>query len=241
MDGVARIDSAGKGIIYIDMYRDDAQQKRDVLRTSRGGEYSVYLSDGSVVYLNADTQLEYLVPFDVDKREVKLSGEAYFEVAKETGRPFSVIVDGVRIQVYGTTFTVNTRKRERIQTVLVKGSIGIQGTNTGEEIIMTPGQLSLFSYTGELLELKEVNTYPYFAWKDGKFIFEEEELEYIMQTLSLWYDVDVVYQDDAIKHHLFTGHLKKYDDIDTILNAISQIISVNFELNERVITIKSSR
>jgi ferric-dicitrate binding protein FerR (iron transport regulator) len=238
MEGVARVDSVGGGIVYVDAPGKEIPQRRDILRTSRGGEYRVHLSDGSMICLNTDTEVEYSVPFDADKREVRLSGEAYFEIAKESDRPFLVIAGGTRIQVRGTTFAVNTRRQERVQTVLIEGSIGVRGARAGEEIMMTPGQLALFSREGELLELKEVNAYPYIAWKDGKFVFEEEKLEYIMQTLSLWYDVEIAYRDSAIKDHLFTGHLKKYDDIDTILNAIAQIINVDFEINGRIITVK---
>ena len=239
MDGVARVDSVGGGIVYVDAPGKEIPQRRDILRTSRGGEYRVYLSDGSMICLNTDTEVEYSVPFDADKREVRLSGEAYFEIAKESDRPFIVIAGGTRIRVRGTTFAVNTRREEQqVQTVLIEGSVGVRGARSGKEIMMTPGQLSLFSREGELLELKEVNTYPYIAWKDGKFVFEEEKLEYIMQTLSLWYDVEIAYRDSTIKDHLFTGHLKKYDDIDTILNAIAQIINVDFEINGRVITVK---
>ncbi|MDR0766143.1 MAG: FecR domain-containing protein [Odoribacteraceae bacterium] len=240
-EGIARVDSTRAGIVYADRPDKSVRQRRDILRTSRGGEYRVYLPDGSMVYLNADTRLEYPVPFDADKREVQLSGEAYFEIAKERERPFHVIVDGIRVQVHGTTFAMSTREKDGIQTVLIEGSIGIQSATTGKEIMMSPGQLALFSREGELLALKHVNVYPYIAWKDGKFIFEEEELEHIMQTLSLWYDVEIAYLDDTIRRHPFTGHLRRYDDIYTILNAIAQIIDVDFEVNGRVITVKDTR
>jgi ferric-dicitrate binding protein FerR (iron transport regulator) len=232
-----QVESTGDGIVYVTRGNEPGPRQINRLKTPPGGEYRVTLPDGTVVHLNASTELEYPVPFDPDKREARLSGEAYFEVARESERPFHVIVEGARVQVHGTVLVVNTRKGDLIQTVLVEGSVGILGDGAAGEVMMTPGQLALFSRAGELVELKTVKTFPYYAWKEGKLIFEEEELEAIMETLALWYDVEVEYRDNTARHHLFTGYLRKYDDIETILNAITRIAGVEFKINGRVITV----
>ena len=101
----------------------------NVLEVPRGGEYTVTLSDGTVVYLNSGSELRYPVAFGVERRDVFLSGEGYFEVAKDAKRPFFVNADKLKIRVYGTSFNVNTYNLANVETVLVEGKIGIQETN----------------------------------------------------------------------------------------------------------------
>ncbi|MFR5660052.1 MAG: FecR domain-containing protein [Butyricimonas faecihominis] len=133
-EGVNAKDS-GSGIVYSVNGNDKGDLQYNVLQTPRGGEYQITLADGSIVQLNSATQLKFPVVFDKEKREVYLTGEAFFEVQKDEKRPFYVIADGIKIRVYGTSFNVNTHDKERVQTVLVEGLIGLSaekgGRNTG--------------------------------------------------------------------------------------------------------------
>ena len=103
---------------------------------------------------------------------------------------------------------------------------------------MTPGELTVFSTEGVFVEQKTVDVAPYVAWKEGKFIFENQRLGNIMETLSRWYDVDIRFVDMEAKEHRFTGSVKKYDNIHTILDAISKIIGVEFAINGRTVIVK---
>lgn len=230
------IRNTAAGIIYTDTVDIAAARRYNRLTTPRGGEYSVILSDGTKVYLNAASDLRYPVVFGKDCREVFLSGEAYFEVAKDTGRPFYVVVNSVRIEVFGTSFNVNTHYPDRIQTVLVSGKIGIQGEKSASYQVK-PSELVEFTTDGRFVRQKKVDVLPYVAWRDGQLIFKEESLEQIMNTLSLWYDVDVFYANEHLKEHKFTGHMKKYENINRILNAISEILEVKFVIKEKTITV----
>ena len=189
------------------------------------------------MHLNSATELKYPVVFDEEKREVHVSGEAYFEVKKEENRPFYVVVDGMRIRVYGTSFNVNTQRDGFVQTVLVEGSVGIMAEGMAEECRMIPSQLAEYNKERSLIEVKEVEVEPYVAWKDGFFVFEDESLEQIMNTLSLWYDVDVFYVNPQLQGLHFTGHMRRYDQIDNILKAIGSAVGVTFSVKDRSIWI----
>ena len=232
-----RIINSGGGIMYSRDSGVIGKQEYNVLRTERGGEYSVELSDGTRVKINAATSLRYPVTFDREKREVYLSGEAYFEVEKDTDRPFYVVTDAMRIRVYGTSFNVNTYG-EKVQTVLVKGRIGIQGKNSSWEYEVNPSELAEFGRDGKFVGIRKVDTEMYTGWKDGVLIFENESLEHIMNVLALWYDVDVVFQNPELKQYNFGGYLKKYENIDVILDAISRIVGVTFVVKDKTVTVQ---
>lgn len=102
---------------------------------------------------------------------------------------------------------------------------------------MAPSELIEFTGDGVFVRKEKVCVLPYVAWRDGQFIFENESLEHIMSTLSLWYDVDVFYANDSLRGHRFTGHMKKYEQIDTILDAISRILDVTFTIHDKTITV----
>jgi len=225
------------GIVYQDVKKETTILQYNTLKTPCGGEYAVTLSDGTRVYLNAASELKYPVQFDGKKREVHLSGEAYFEVTKDTSRPFYVVTDAVRVKVYGTEFNVNTYGVGGTQTTLVSGKVGIRGKDSKQEYIMKPSQLAEFGDHGEFKGIREVNVTAYTAWKEGYFVFEDEGLEDILNRLSRWYDVDVFYGNEKVKSYHFTGHMEKYENVETILNAISKMVGVHFTIKDRVIVV----
>lgn len=207
----------------------------NVLEVPRGGEYTVTLSDGTVVYLNSGSELRYPVAFGAERRDVFLSGEGYFEVAKDAERPFFVNADKLKIRVYGTSFNVNTYNIANVETVLVEGKIGIQGNNA--EYTVKPGQLALYNREKGTMEIRDVDVRPYVAWKEHEFMFDDESLEEIMNTLSLWYDVDVFFQTASLKQLHFTGHLGRYEEVSHILDAISGVTQVKFSVKGRTIIV----
>ena len=224
-------------LIYADTLQQEEKLQYNRLSIPRGGEYTLVLSDGTEVILNSNTELTYPVRFGKKERVVSLSGEAFFQVKKDASRPFYVKVGEVTLRVYGTSFNVNTQDKNVIRTALVEGSVGIKGN--GGEYRMEPSQLAEFSKTGDFKSLHEVDIYPYIAWKEGMFVFEDWSLEDIMETLSLWYNVDVFYASEKIKGYHFTGHMPRYQQIDKILNAISRMVKVNFTITGRTIVVSS--
>lgn len=197
------------------------------LYVPRRGEFSLRLADGSRIYVNADSYLKYPESFAADCREVELSGEAYFEIARDTLRPFIVKVGDMRVQVLGTSFNVNAYKlSQEVKTTLVSGKVKVGYKQVQLELV--PGEQACVSEENGEIYKKQVNVALYTAWKDGLFKFERESLENIMLILSRWYDVNVFFRNEALKQSLFSGDLKKYDTIEQHLQMLEMTTNVSF-------------
>lgn len=217
--------------------KGDTVREYHELQVSRGGEYKLTLPDGTFVYINSASTLKYPTRFDGDKREVYLSGEAYFEVTKDVEKPFYVVTDHIRVKVYGTAFNINTHDPDYTRAVLVEGKVGVNIVGKCEEMILTPSRMAVFDKKRNILDVQDVNVQQYVAWKDGLFVFEDERLEKIMDKLALWYDCQVFYLNQKSRDICFTGYLKRYDEIDHILTAIASTVSVSFEINGKTIVV----
>lgn len=229
------VKSEKKQLIY-DIKRSD-ETVYHKLTVPRGGEYELVLSDGTHVRMNSASELCYPAAFDEKQRVVYLHGEAYFEVSRDTACPFLVMVDQMQIKVYGTEFNVNANIPGKVQTVLVKGSVGIT-TGERQEVMLRPNQLAEYSVEEQQITVQEVNPYYYVAWKEGEFVFEDETVEAIMERLSLWYDVEVFYQNEEVKKQCFTGVITRFSSISDVLHLIGSTATVEFEIKERTIVVK---
>ena len=199
----------------------------------RGGEYFVTLSEGTKVWLDADSELEYPVFFSGDFREVKLKGNAYFCVTKNNDKPFVVCAGEFSLKVYGTEFNVNAYDLQNIETVLVNGSIGFKANESTPERMMEPNELAVSdSRTGQS-EIHQVDIYPYIAWKNQNIVFVNERLESIMEKMARWYDVSVEFQDESIRNLHFTGDIKRHANFSIILKALTSSVNVNYKLEGR--------
>ena len=202
------------------------------------GTISKYqLPDKSYVWLNSGSWLRYPTRFSEESRRVEIRGEAYFEVAKDPECPFFVEMEGVEVRVYGTSFNVNTHQKGCIQTVLVKGSIGVKVLASGTESVIKPGQMAEFKQGKTKVDVKEVNVAVYTDWKDGIFRFENQRLEDILTVLSNWYDVDVFYQTVSVKELHFSGYMERYKDVRVILDAITLSTGVTFSIQGKTIIV----
>ena len=210
--------------------------KRIIVSTPPATITSVQLSDGSKVLLSANSRLEYLKEFTDTIRSIKLSGEARFEVAKDASRPFIVCTEQLQTRVLGTVFDVNTHYTRGVRTVLVEGAVALEWGDQ-KEIRMKPGELADFDRTTTEVTLKEVDVTSYISWKEGYFVFEDEPLEEIMHTLSLWYDKEFLFVGKQSRALHFSGHIKRYERIETILSAITDVTGVEFRMNGQIILI----
>jgi ferric-dicitrate binding protein FerR (iron transport regulator) len=202
----------------------------------RGGEFSVVLGDGTKINLNSRTEVRYPVHFSPASREVYLEGEAYFEVAKD-GRPFVVHAGGLDVRVLGTGFNVNTQTIGTVKTVLVTGSVEI---TSGEETVrLTPNQLAIYRSSDEHFSVQRVDVTPHVAWKDHNFVFDKERLEDIMETLSLWYDMEVIYENGLVKEMRLTGDLERYEDVRKLLYFFEKTSeSLHFEIVGKTVIVR---
>ena len=204
-----------------------------------GGFYQLKLADGTKVWLNSLTQLRFPVTFAGEERKVYLTGEAYFEVARDSVHPFIVATDeGMEVKVYGTEFNVDTYRKGTVKTTLVNGKVGIRVSATGEEVRLSPNQMALFTKATQSIQVENVDPYGAVAWKDGKFVFEDEPMEEIMERLSRWYDVKVFYANERIKKHTFTGIITRFADISDVLHLMEETAAVEFNIQGNIVTVK---
>lgn len=212
----------------------DAEKVMNRLLIPRGGEFNLTLSDGTRVWLNAETELLYPVRFNGKQRVVYLKGEAYFDVAKNKEMPFIVqMEDDVAVRVYGTEFNVNTY--DGVETVLVTGSVSMnQG---GKEVLLKPNQKGIFDKSKDGIKVEDVDVLPYVAWKDGDFIFRNESLGSIMDKLSRWYGLDVFYQNGGLRDVHLSGNLKRYKDVQELFRSFEKISDARFKVKGNTVFI----
>jgi ferric-dicitrate binding protein FerR (iron transport regulator) len=208
------------------------------IKVPRGGEYTVVLSDGSRVYLNAMSSLRYPVNFQADSRTVELTGEAYFEV-KKSETAFVVSTKDAKIEVLGTSFNVSTYPEDEIvRTTLVEGRVKIQLNEGGKEMVLNPSEQMAFNRVGKELSISKVDVNSYIAWKEGLFYFKDWQLKDIMSYLSRWYDFKVEYQNKNIQTLRFGGKFDRYGDLKSILNLFEQTGKISAKIEGNTIILK---
>ena len=233
-----RVATSSQGIVYEEHGKGMVTEEYNKLTTPVGGEYSLVLSDGTKVFLNADSELKYPVEFSDGKRIVDLKGEAYFEVHKDSLRPFIVRMNGAEVTVLGTSFNVNTYGDDgQIYTTLVNGSDRVASMKNKQEEILKPGMQSVMNVQSGLLTVRKVDVEPYVAWREGRFVFRAMTLDLIMRQLQRWYDFEVFYQNSELKDYEFRGVIKRDMDLDKVLSVIKATTNVDFEVKGKVITI----
>ncbi|WP_052180820.1 FecR family protein [Alistipes sp. ZOR0009] len=216
--------------------------KINTLIVPKGGEYRVLLADGTKVWLNSGSILRYPTSFNKKERMVQLEGEAYFEVKKNPKVPFAVKVRGMSLAVFGTSFNVNSYEPGKgIGTTLVEGKVTMRIDN-GKEYVMRPHEHITYNLeTDTYSVLKNVDVSLYTSWKDGVFRFENQRLEDITNRLSRWYSCEVVYNDNSLRDLKFTGVAKKNEPIDHLLNLISLLKDVDYDVKDGVVFISKRR
>ena len=233
-----RVATSNRGIVYEEHGKGVVTEEYNKLTTPIGGEYSLVLSDGTKVFLNADSELKYPVEFSDGKRIVDLKGEAYFEVHKDSLRSFIVRMNGAEVTVLGTSFNVNTYGDDgQIYTTLVNGSVRVSSMKNKQEEILKPGMQSVMNVQSGLLTGRKVDVEPYVAWREGRFVFRAMTLDLIMRQLQRWYDFEVFYQNPELKDYEFRGVIKRDMDLDKVLSVIKVTTNVDFEVKGKVITI----
>lgn len=200
-----------------------------------GAEFNLVLPDGTKIHLNAGTTLRYPDRFTGEKREVFLSGEAYFEVASDSLHPFTVHTADVTIRVLGTSFNVNAYSEDTwIKTTLVEGRVE---TSCGDKsFIMTPGTQVAYNKVTRDADCFPVNTQHFISWKDGYHDFEGITLEELVQIFSRWYNVRIEFASPELKNVKFSGRLKRYDDFKALFDMLEYTRDVKFvTTNDRII------
>ena len=225
-----------KGLNYLGDTSVVAEVHYNTLRIPRGGEYSITLSDGTVVYMNSESELRYPVKFVGNERKVFLSGEAYFDVTSDKDHPFLVELKKSVVKVLGTSFDIRAYEDEDVvMTTLVRGKVAFLSGD--KKVILNPGEQGILDQTGEM-EKRGVDTYLYTAWKEGVFAFQQERLEEIMKIVSRWYNVNVFWENESQKEVTFTGKMRRYDDFSKIVTMLEMTGNTEFEIKGNNIFIR---
>jgi ferric-dicitrate binding protein FerR (iron transport regulator) len=207
----------------------------NTISTPRGGQYQLVLSDGSKVCLNSASSLSFPTRFTGKTREVTITGEAYFEVAKNAQMPFRVKSDNTIVEVLGTHFNIMAYSDEaEMKTTLLEGSVKItNGTANG---ILKPGQQAVLNKAGRLKVLNGVDVDDEIAWKDGIFQFRDAGIDAIMRQAARWYDVEVDYEG-KIPQRQFTGRISRNVKASELMNMLGYA-GVKFKIQDKLITIQ---
>ncbi|GAA3643809.1 FecR family protein [Flavivirga jejuensis] len=228
------------------VYKAPSSKKTEVLYNyltiPRGGQYHVFLSDGTEIWLNSDSKLKYPVSFIEGKpREVELVyGEAYFKVTKSNehhGDAFTLKTDKQNITVLGTAFNVKAYRDEtEVFTTLVEGSVSL--SNKSYEKLLSPGQQSKLSQNTGDFDIYPIDVEDEISWRKGMFSFTNKPLKDIMKVLSRWYDVDIIITNNEMKNIEFTGVLNKQQSILKILEIIRNTNNMTYTFNNRNLIIE---
>jgi transmembrane sensor len=244
------LDSAGNGSLIIQgnmqvvkqgdvlSYKKADQQASPVyntIRTPKGGQFKIELSDGSRVWLNAASSLRFPTNFAGTHRIVQLTGEAYFEVKSNPKRPFTVEVGSLKVNATGTRFNINAYPDENgILTTLAEGNVRVRSINS--DVSLKPEQEVLTEPNGTMSPVRSADMETRLAWTNGKFIFNGADVPAIMRQIGRWYDVDVRYLG-PVKGETFTGMVSRQSDITRVLR-IMEVGGIRFRIEKNVIMVE---
>lgn len=207
-----------------------------VLNVPRAGEYIMTLSDGTKVWINSESEIKYPVVFGQDKREVFITGEAFFEVVKDSLRPFIVHTPCTQTTVLGTSFNVMAYPEDQqTEITLLQGAVVVEVAGRNQHI--KPGQQLQVNNISKEMNCREVNVNRYASWKEGLFTFEGMKLEDLTVELSRWYDVDFFFIHAASGEKKFTGAIKRNNSLQFMLDFIEKTSDVRFEITGNVVRV----
>lgn len=199
----------------------------NTLTTPRGGQYHLQLTDGTIVWLNAASSIRYPTAFTGATREVVVTGEAYFEVARNKYKPFHVKVNGIDVEVLGTSFNINAYSDEKaIRATLLEGSVKI--INATSAHTLRPGQQAVIVGQTPITVDNQVDLEAVMAWKNGRFMFDDTPLPDVLRQLARWYDVDIEYRGD-VSNKTVGGKMQRDLNLSEVLQGLHDI-GVNFKI-----------
>jgi transmembrane sensor len=228
----ADLNKAGDSLlVYRSTTADAAAISYNILETPRGKQYAVVLPDGTKVWLNAASTLKYPTAFTGKERLVELDGEGLFEVAHNPKQPFKVKTASQTVEDIGTRFNISSYNDDpSVKTTLLEGSVKVN-----DHTVLKPGEQAVLAGNGKLF-VHETDVEAAIAWKNGKFIFDQENIPSVMRKLSRWYNVEVSY-NGSVSDKTFTSSISRFDNIQKILDKITFISGVHFKIEGRRIIV----
>lgn len=211
----------------------------NILTVPRGGEYQLILSDGTRVWMNAESSLRYPTSFAEEKREVYLIGEAFFEVAKDVIHPFIVRTDRHSVEVVGTSFNISAYPDHRIYTTLAEGKVRVSISTTS--VLLDPDQQAIIEANNDEIATREVFAHLFTSWAKGNYEFRNTPLEEIVAQLSRWYNVDIYFKNETLKNKRFAGIIFRNEELNFAIEVIEKVSNVHFIREGEVIYIEDNQ
>lgn len=218
-------------------YQDRIPERKDnlILNTlivPAANFFKLTLSDGTVVWVNSNSELRFPTRFGVAERRVFLQGEAYFEVAKDMAKPFYVETDDTQVRVLGTHFNISSYGRHS-KTSLAEGRVEVSANN--KSVIISPGQ-SVQWNNGDL-KIKQTNLQKDLAWKNNEFYFKEDNIVNISHQLKLWYDLEISLSQDVSLTETYSGEIRRDARLSEVLQMLEYVSDLDFRLNKNKLSI----
>lgn len=230
-DGVRILKTKEGQVVFTVIANASKTPQLSTISTPKGGQYEVVLPDGTKVWLNSASSIQFPTAFTGKERRVSLQGEAYFEVAKNKAMPFKVKTDFQEIEVLGTHFNVMAYDNESsIKTTLLEGSVKVFSKDGGA--LLKPGQQAELNKSNRRLAVQEVSTKAAVAWKNGIFMFAHEDMRSILNKISRWYDVEIIYKNTSTDHR-YSGNISRFDEVTEVLKTMEMTGTVHFEIKGR--------
>lgn len=237
------LDSAGPEAVYhmkaVAPSAANEQPAYNTISTPLSGQYQLVLADGSKVWLNAGSSIRFPIAFSQTERSVAIKGEVYFEIAKDNKRPFRVQSRSQQLEVLGTHFNVNAYDDEaEIKTTLLEGSVKVKvkGGAYGQTAVLKPGQQARLSGSTGQMDVVKVDIEEAVSWKNGYFIFDNEEIHSVMRKISRWYGVEVVYANAQLSEN-FGGTISKFENVSQVLKILEATGTIHFKIEGRKIIV----
>jgi len=226
-------------VIYANNIKGNGQTAALVYNTLTipiGNHRDIALSDGTEVSLDAGSSITYPVVFDKKGRTVSITGQAYFKVKHHTAWPFNVKVKDLIIHDIGTEFNINAYDDEpEIKTTLISGSIKVNKGN--QTMVLKPNEQAITTLTAPSIKIVQVDTEPVIAWKNGDFIFQDEDFKTAMRQVARWYNVDITYDPSATIKIVPGGWISRSKNISAVLNIMELTGKVHFKVEGRRVTV----
>jgi len=235
LQGNTEILKSGNGqLAYNSSKSPTTEMLYNTLTTPTGGQYKLVLPDGTTVWLNAASSIRYPTAFTGAERNVTLTGEAYFEVAKNAAMPFKVAVNELDVEVLGTHFNINAYGDEPdIKTTLLEGSVKLSNNNANR--LLQPGQQGRLNKSGAIAIVENANTEEAVAWKNGLFQFDDADIKTVMRQIARWYDVEVEFKGN-INAGKFVGAIPRNSNVSEVFK-ILELSNVHFKLDGKKIIV----
>ncbi len=233
--GNAEIVKNSDGVLSYQTTSPVIREEYFTMQTPKGSNYRLALADGTQVWLNGASSIRFPNVFLGKEREVSITGEVYFEVARNKEKPFIVKTKEMKVQVLGTSFNISAYEEESVtRTTLVEGSVKV--LTQKDSAILKPGQEASIRKEKKYLHTEDVNIDQTLAWKNGTFRFKDTDIKTIMREVSRWYDVEVEFVGKADQH--FTGIISRDATVEEFLLFLQETEAILFKIDGKKIIVE---